>query len=315
MWERKLNICQAVSFLYTANRTLPGGKYHTVPMHSNCHQDKDRLLELSPPHLGFNDEEEKMGQEALRNIGIRRDDKFICFHARDSAYLSQTVHSQDWSYHDYRDSDIRNYVSACEELTKKGYYAIRVGAIVKDAIESNNRRIIDYANKYRTDFMDIYLAAKCSFMIVSHTGPNALAWIFRRPIAFVNVAPFYALGQGRPCDIFIPKKYWLIKEKRFMTFKEIILSGAGAFNKSEQFQDSGIELIENSPEEIRSLAIEMDSRVDGEWQATDEDEDLQERFKKLLDLNIVTSESVGDPRKTPMRIGARFLREHAELLR
>ena len=76
---------------------------------------------------------------------------------KDSAYLS--VHKgNEYSYHNYRDTDIQNYVLAAEELTFRGYFVIRMGIHVHQAINSTDPKVIDYAtNGMRSDFMDIFL--------------------------------------------------------------------------------------------------------------------------------------------------------------
>ncbi len=92
-----------------------------------------------------------------------------------------------------------------------------------------------------------------------------------------------------------------------MTFGEILDSGVGKFLHSERYEQLEIEIVENTPEEITALAIEMDERLKGTWQATAEDEELQRRFWLLFkpsELNRVFLS----------RIGAEFLRQHRELL-
>ena len=307
MWERKLRVWQFGSVLDQLNRLLPGFQPHVIPLHSSVHQDEDRLLERFPPHLEFTEEEELQGWSALQEMGILEGTSFVCFHARDLVYLDTMLGGSHllWRYHDYRDSSIQNYIPAAEGLVRRGYYAVRIGAIVKDALRTANPKIIDYATKRRSDFMDIYLGAKCYFMIVSNTGPCALGWIFRKPIAFVNVAPFLEPRIRRDCDLFIPKKYWLTNDKRFMIFKEILESGAGEFYYSQQYVDHSIELIENTREEITDLVVEMDERLKGTWQTTEEDEELQRRFLSIFEI--------GDVHRK-MRIGAEFLRQNRGLL-
>jgi len=308
MWDRRLRVCPFdISLLDRLNRWLPGGEEHGIPM---PHQDRDvhGLLASTQPHLSFTIDEEQIGSVGLRNLGVPEGTPFVCFHARDSAYLETIYPNFDCSYHDYRDSSIHNYVPAVEELSRRGYYAIRMGAVVKEALNVSNCRIVDYAaNGDRTDFMDVFLGAKCTFFISSGTGIDAIPMIFRRLSLFVNFVPLEYGRYGQPGHLFIPKKHWLRGERRFMTFREILGSGAGRFLWSEKFEQRGIELVENTPEEIRALAIEMDERLKGMWQTTEADEELQRRFWSLFkpsELNGVFR----------ARIGAEFLRQHRHLL-
>ena len=70
---------------------------------------------------------------------------------------------------------------------------------------------------------------------------------------------------------------------------------------------TGISLIENTPEEILEVTIEMEERLKGTWVTTKEDEDLQRMFWSLYK----TSELHG---KIYSRIGAAFIRKYQALL-
>lgn len=307
MWRRcgSLRVYEIARYLDYTSKLLPGSRAHTVLMPSD--RDINGLYERTPIHLSFTPEEEKMGTEALRKMGIPDGARFICFHARDSAYLDATFPTSDWGYQDFRDSDIRNFIPAIEELTCRGYFAIRMGAVVREALKTDNPSIIDYATKFRTEFLDIYLGAKCSFYLGDCCGVNAPSFIFRRPIASTNFAQIEYIITWGSHNISIPKKFWLRKEKRFMTFREILESGVGRFHEAAQFARMGIELIENTPEEILALAIEMDELLQGTFTADEEDEKLQRRFWSFFkpsELNLIFRS----------RIGAYFLRNNKELL-
>lgn len=309
MWGRTLIILPAVIAhpVYRLNLLLPGAKAHIIPC-DDCQRDVHNVLERFPPHLSFLPKEEEQGRACLRAMNVPEGAPFVCFHARDSVYLKTIYKKFDASYHDYRDSNIRNYLLAAEELTRRGYYAIRMGSVVAEALNISNPMIVDYAsNGQRTDFMDIYLGAKCHFFISSGTGIDSIPEIFRRPHMFVNLLPLERAHTWNATHVFIPKKHWLRSEHRFMTFREIIDSGAGRFMYTQQFEQCGIELVENTPEEIAALAIEMDERLKGTWRTIDEDEELQRRFWALYK----PSELHG---KINSRVGADFLRQNRNWL-
>ena len=92
-----------------------------------------------------------------------------------------------------------------------------------------------------------------------------------------------------------------------MMVKEILESGAGGFLHAEKYADMGIELIENTPEEIFDVSMEMDQRLNGTWETSEEDEVLQKRFWGMFPK----SELHGEFRA---RIGAEFLRQNSVLL-
>lgn len=306
MWDRTLHVSWIAVGGYTLNRVLPGGEKHLIFLMDEI--DGHRLLARAPIHLSFTNEEERSGEIGLRNMEVPKDTPFVCFHARDSMYLDAVYSKRDWGYHNYRDSNIRNYIPAMEELVRRGYYAFRMGAAVKNALNPANPRIIDYATKYRTDFFDIYLLAKCQFFVNGNNGTYGIPFIFRRPIVIVNYIPLkYANTALTAKDLIIPKKLWLREEHRFLSFREILESEVKKFFLTEQYERYDIEVIENAPEEITDVVLEMDERLKGTWKMTEEDEELQQRFWSLFSPSELNQ-------GFRSRIGAEFLRQNRELL-
>lgn len=319
MWQRSCRISklfrlgQLVSMF---NRLLPGWKAHVIsftdviPSYYQPYtgaQTAKYIINRREPSIQFSAEEEAAAAKELKEL-IPDDRPFICFHARDSAYLSKVSSKRNWNYHDFRDSDINNYIPAAEELARRGYYALRVGSIVEKKIESSHQLVIDYAaSSCRTELLDIYLGAKCHFFICSDTGMSIFSEMFRRPIVFVNwtallrLPSFYVLN-----GLIIPKKLYLRNEKRFPSFKEIIESEMGSAVRAESYAKHNIELIENTPEEITAVSLEMEARLNGTWKTSAEDEELQQQFWRMFDPYKVKNPGV--------RIGAHFLRKNKILL-
>ena len=311
MWDRTIIVFGFARWLDKANRLMPFGRVHQIPWRHNQELDVHGYLSRMAPHLTFTPEEERVGREWLESLGISEDSAFVCFHARDSAYLDAVLPpltiTGDWRYHDFRDSDIRDYVPAVQSLVERGYYALRMGAIVKEPLDANHPRIIDYATHGRTDFLDIYLGANCRFFICSTNGIYSIPMSFRRPVAYVNWVPLGIAPTWGPKDLFIPKKLWSRAERRLLSFKEILDSRIGLFQNGSLYEEHGIDVVENSPEEITALATEMDERLNGSWLGTEEDEELQQRFWSLFTPNQFHQVFLS-------HIGTEFLRQNKELL-
>ena len=73
---------------------------------------------------------------------------------------------------------------------------------------------------------------------------------------------------------------------------------------AKEYEDAGIEVIENSAEEITDVVMEMDLRLKGQWESTSEDEKLQKQFCMIV------------PKRQGFisRIGTAFLRNNQNLL-
>ena len=318
MWKRILRVWPAwiVLSLRRVNRLIPGGAVHEIGDNTQGDRDVHNLLDRFPPHLKFTAEEEARGEAGLKTMGIPAGASFVCLIVRDSAYLD-AHQSKDWSYHNYRDSDIRNYVLAAEEIADRGYFVIRMGTKVRDALKSGHPRIIDYAtNGMRSDFMDVYLGAKCAFCISTSTGFDALPLIFRRPIVFVNMVPLGYLWTFRSQIIGITKHHISLQKDKELTLKEIFTQGVGFSLRTSDYEINGIRLIENTPEEIRDVAVEMVERLNGTRQVGTDDDALQRRFWEIYPVDtkdIYQNKPLhGEIRA---RFGAQFLRANREFLR
>ncbi len=95
-----------------------------------------------------------------------------------------------------------------------------------------------------------------------------------------------------------------------MKVSEMIESGAGRLPRGEQYDERGIEVVKNTPGEILDAVNEMEARLDGTWQSTEEDEELQRRFW----LPFKSSPFHNPDGKIRGRIGTQYLRQNSELL-
>ena len=284
MWKRILNIFphHLIYPLMIINRLIPGGSNHEIGI-SQRDRDIHNLYDKFPSHLEFSEQEERFGREELVRLGIPRRSKFICLTVRDSAYL------ENLTYHSYRDGNIDNYVLAAEELADRGYYVIRMGAKVIDKMPSEHKRVIDYAsNGMRTDFMDVYLGAKCLFCISTSTGFDAIPTIFRKPIVFstVPVAFIYTFSVN---FLSIFKHHISIEDNKELTMTEISAKNLGYALATKDYENSKVTLSENTPEEIRDVSIEMLERINGNWVDSLSDKELQEKAKRIFKEYLASS--------------------------
>jgi len=317
MWERKLHVSPLVRPLSRANNLLPGGRSHVLTLAGDA--DYDELMPKSRVHLSFTPEEERQGQAGLRDLGLPDGAPFVCIYGRDTGYKGRdTGHkwssflNRDEKLHGYRNVSIHNYLPAAEELARRGYFVIRMGAVVNEALRTTNPMIIDYATKGRSDFMDMYLCANCRFFLGCTGGLTVVPRIFRRPVIFANFVPLFSDHLFHitcvPNGLVIPKKLWLRDERRFFTFRELVETRTDPFPGAEaHFQRIGVDVIENTPEELLAVSVEADERLNGTWQTTEEDEELQQRLWSLL--NMIRPNQEFWP-----RMGAEFLRQNRELL-
>jgi len=283
-------------------------------------RDIDNLYEKTGPHLQFEPMEIDLGEACLRRMGIPSGAKFICLTVRDSAYLNKIYQdgkggSADSTYHDYRDSSIDKYIQAAENLAKHGFYVVRMGVVVNSPMNTTNPKIIDYAkNGMRSEFMDIYLGAKCEFCISVGTGFDAIPAIFRRPILQVNNAPIgYAYTWGRN-SFFISKHHIDIETGKRLSLRDIFARGAAFCLDSKEFLRKGITLRENSSEEINHAVIEMIKHLNGTLKLQSKDDLLQHQFWKIYHEGLRSSNQATLHGDIHSRYSLSFLRNNQSWL-
>lgn len=163
----------------------------------------------------------------------------------------------------------------------------------------------------RSDFMDTYLGAKCEFCISTGTGWDTVpGWLFRKPVVFTNLVP---VGHLSHSDKFLltTKRHIDSKSNRELTLAEIFSRGVGFCVETSCYESEGVQLIENTPEEIRDVALEMAERLNGTWRAHEDDEALQRRFWEIFPTDAVDPDQ-GRPLHGEIRarFGAVFLRNN-----
>lgn len=281
------------------NRMFEGWDKHVIGS-QQIDRDIYNLMEKQPPHLRFTAAEHRRAAAILRQWGLPEDAKWVCLIVRDGAYLPGLA------YHSFRDSDIDTYMGAAFALAKRGYYVFRMGAAVAKHFAIRHSHIFDYAtNGMRSEFMDLYLGAHCTFCLSSGCGFDAIPVVFRRPVCYVNYVPVEYLQTYNKRSLAIWKHHE--RNGRRMTLAELWDSGAGQFMQAADYEVAGIKLIDNTSEEIVEAALEMADLVEGKHKGGS-----QEWFWR--DFPRSTSPYNGRPLhgEIRMRIGARFLQQYEE---
>jgi putative glycosyltransferase (TIGR04372 family) len=310
MWHRTLRVMPSAKWIDVVNRLIPGGGRHWYDFGQPREWDLHGVFGRTKPHVSFTREEILQGVDRLQELGVPPTRPFVCFISRDPSYLiSHQPGEADYNLRwDFRDSDIDGYAQAVQRLAERGYYALRMGAAVAKPFSLKHPMVIDYATAGRSDFMDIFLVSRCAFYLGDTAGLFAVAALFRRPMAWVNLIPLEHVSAWGPRDLFIPKKVYCKNRRRYLTFTEMFDLGVAAGYSNDDYERHEVEIHNNTPQEIESLAIEMDARLKGTWKTCKEDEELQRRF-----WSIFTSRD-SLKRVAVSRIGTEFLRANRELL-
>jgi len=316
MARRELRVHFVVQYFDWFNQILPLGHVHRVRTNPEGMSSKHmqyKILLTEDSHLRFTEEENIRGGQFLQELGLQTGDRFVCLIVRDPAYKAkcQNQGGCDWSYHNYRDSDIDTYDQAALALAEKGYWVFRMGKGEHKPFVAQHPRILDYVNmRYRDDFLDIWLTANCHFMISSGTGLDSVAFVFRRPTVSVNFIPL-GFFNSQWKVIIVPKHLSFKSNGDSLTLKEYLKHN---YLHSEEYEKAGIVIQNLTAMEIQEAVLEMESRLSGTWEDTFGDIELQNRFREQFQEWDQFRQQHPERISHESRIGAHFLRHHTEWL-
>ena len=255
-----------------------------------------------PPLLQLDAGDAARGEQRLCDLGLPPGAWFVCVHCREEGYSAHDDH-----LHSFRNSAIDDYRLAMEAIVERGGWCIRVGDRSMTKLPPM-RNVVDYAHHpLRADWMDVFLSARCQFFLGSPSGAYMMACVFGVPVAIANQAPLSTVLPFGKKDLGIPKLVWSNRQERILTFPEILDSQVGDMRFTKDYVEAGVELIDNTPQEIRGLALEQLERTTGKLTYTADDNARQTGFKALLGPGHYTYGSES-------RVGRDFLREHERLL-
>lgn len=234
------------------------------------------------PLIPFTKEQIEEGELKLKRMGIQGE--FICLHARENL-----VKELDWTEElakeaSCRDCDINSYEKASLYMRNLGYQSVRMGKYEKR--ECRIPYVIDYANYYYDEFMDFYLLSKSKFLVGSNSGLPAVAGFWGCPILVTNVVNICYGAESWPntgLDMYIPKKYWSEREKRYLNLYEMLDISNECDIYNSKFRRRKIILEENTQDEILEATAEMNARLDHQWIASEEETADRKKYWKIMD--------------------------------
>ncbi len=276
------------------------------------------------PVLSFTDSEESRGEKALREMGIPEGSWFICFHVRDGSYLRawRPEHGNTWQKTDWKNASLANYLPAADYITSLGGYVVRLGAVVDEPLpKTGNAKIVDYATKHRSDFMDIYLAAKCRFFLGSGSGIDMLASIFGVPSAIANLI-LYPNGHYLENSLFSVRFVERLEDGKALNYLEVIEDGylpAMSYDPNDAEvrgvvpnwtwdpEKQKIRWRENAPEDVIDLCRDMIDYLENN-PIPDRGQELQAHFAQTFNSHLRNFEFCS-------KISPRFALRHENLIR
>lgn len=277
MVKRQLPASWWVRYLIIYNQWVPGGAIHQTPLIDD-ERDIDVYLTQSDARFHFRPEETAQAKKWLQARGWKEGTPFVCLSVRDSKYLSERSEN-NWSYHDYRDSDIDIYLKSIEMLLAKGYWVVRMGKVMHKALSLRHPHLIDYPFvNDQDDLLDVWLSANCRFFISTGGGLDIVPNVFGQPTLYVNVVPLGYIPTYAPI-LWAPKPIRWKETGRYLTLREHLQN---PHMRSEEYVAAGIEIHNLTDDEILAVVREMDQRIEETWCLQKMDEERHDKFWQIF---------------------------------
>lgn len=235
---------------------------------------------LAEQTVSFTKKQKKIGDDILLQMGITKNDKLVSIYSRDSGFLDNLNNQTDWSYHDYRNTNIESYLKTIKYLIKEGYKVIRIGSDYSKSLEYVNDKYIEYnLSDYKSSFMDLYFPYISSFIIGCKSGATDVSVVFNTPILNTNLTIFSESALGKN-DLFIQKR--LLDEKGLIiSFKDLISDEKYYLYDGNKMKSLyGITYIDNSEDEILEATKEMHKKIMGNFELSVAQNFLLKRYHK-----------------------------------
>jgi len=222
------------------------------------------------PLLALTAEHRERGHRRVRELGVPDGAWFVGLHVREGKERMR----------DLRNSDITTYHLAVEAIASRGGWVLRMGDPSMRPLPTWPNTIDYIHTGKREDWMDVFLWAEARFFIGTGSGPQVIPLTFGKPVAIANHGPMSLLVFGKD-DILLPKPYLHEKDGTYLTMRERMRSQIRSVESLSAFAAMGVGVVDNSPEELRDLVVEMMDRLDGLHRETEMERESQARFAEL----------------------------------
>jgi putative glycosyltransferase (TIGR04372 family) len=208
----------------------------------------------------------------LAGSGIDPTAPFALLHTRTMHYLPGETH------HGHRTASIDRYDAAIRRILDAGYQVLRIGEPGLETWDRPPDGYLSLADAFPHDrWIDLFACAACAFATAQNSGPIWVVAAFGNTSLRTNT-PLEHLNLPYNDDLSMFKRYHRVGEPRPLSYREILDARLpGVFDDAE-FAARGIELVENTTEEILAATDEMLAKLRGDWTP---DEAREGRFRAL----------------------------------
>jgi putative glycosyltransferase (TIGR04372 family) len=210
------------------------------------------------PLLTFPPDLEARGWAVLQGAGVPQGAWFVALHVREGKWDGRSA----GLHGNVLNADIATYRPAIEEITRRGGWVIRMGGPDMTPL-APSPNVFDYCHsRIRSDWMDVFIAARCKFMLATSSGPAYIPPLYGVPAVLTNWWP-HGQRPWHASDIFVPKMLRRIADGSYLTLSETLGEPFAWCHSLRYLADNGVRVEDNEPQIILAAVEEMMARLDG----------------------------------------------------
>ena len=151
------------------------------------------------------------GKKILSQNNLSNYKWYVALHIRESKKKDSQTN---------RDANPKNYMKLINEVISRGGAVFRMGDKSMTPLPKT-KGLIDYPfSNFKSDFMDIFLAATSKFVVGTASGYWTAASFFNTPLLLTNYVPFLDYYSFNHNCVFLPKNL-INKQKNFVPVNDI----------------------------------------------------------------------------------------------
>jgi putative glycosyltransferase (TIGR04372 family) len=308
--KRELNVSQYYKYFVYAYKMLGLNDHIILPhRHKSGSRDMTGIMINSDYNISLLPSENKEAELYMKKYGWTQGEKFICINVRDSAFFNESQTSR----HIYRNSNIEDYEVVVNYLLDLGYWVVRMGKKVEKPINIKDSKLIDYGiDQNRSDLLDVWFCKNCECFVSTGTGVDSVAMMFKKKIVFVNYMPINFIISWVE-NITVPKRLFWNNGKELTLAEHLDVFLCYHNRNVNQCKEKGINVVDLSPNEIKSVVQEMIARLNG-VPLTSEQVGKQKKFWNILEKHKSYSKfhGVRDPNAS---FGTSFIDNNQDFLK
>ena len=238
-------------------------------------------LDQTKAHLQITEAEKRRANSELRGLGVDPDKPYVCLVVRDGGHYASLGEKESDGY-SFLNFDISTFEQSALWLIEHGYQVVRMGAGSETPLSTSHPQLIDYANsQHRSEFLDIYIAATCSFAVSTQTGPDAVCLAFRQPVCYIDVSRFSQFFFGTKLAWWNPTELWQTGSR--LSLRDVLTGPVGNIKDPNDFIKHGVTQVRSDSAMITKLVAGFAESFEKQFVQSESDEVVEHSVQRSIE--------------------------------